>query len=53
MTHTARLVPYLDTQENRQYFGFVPFDCYWNRTVLLDDSENRFTRKDIVLLISQ
>lgn len=52
MTHTARLVPHLDPQENRQFFGFVPFDEYWNRTVLLDLKERPFTRKDIVLEIA-
>lgn len=49
MTEIAHLVPFLDSQENRMFFGFVPFDDYWNRTILLDGKEKRFTRKDIVL----
>lgn len=52
MTHTARLVPYLDSQENRKFFGFVPFEEFWNRTILLDSNEHPFTRKDIVHAIA-
>lgn len=43
-----RLVPYLDTQGNRQLFGFVTFDEYWNRVILIDADQTDYTRADIV-----
>lgn len=48
MTHTADLVPFLDSQENRQFFGFSKFDDYWNRVILLDGNEKPFSRRNIV-----
>lgn len=52
MTHTAELIPYLDSLENRCFFGFSKFDDYWNRVILLDGHENPFTRKDIILFVA-
>lgn len=52
MTHTAELVPYLDSQENRRFFGFSQFDNYWNRIILLDGHKIPFSRKDICLSVA-
>lgn len=52
MTHTAELIPYLDTLENRRLFGFSKFEDYWKRVILLDGCENPFRRKDIVLSVA-
>lgn len=52
MTHTAELIPYLDSQENRRFFGFSTFDDYWNRVILLDGHKNPFARKEIVLSVA-
>lgn len=47
-----RLVPYLDSQQNRAFFGFVPFEEYWNRVVLMDADETAYTRKGIVCAVA-
>lgn len=52
MTHTAELVPFLDSLENRRFFGFSRFDDYWNRVILLDGNETSFSRRDIVLSVA-
>lgn len=48
MTSSAQIVSLLDPQESRLFFGFVPFDEYWNRTILVDGSETVFTRAKII-----
>lgn len=47
-----RLIPCLDSQQNRDFFGFVPFDEYWNRVILMDANKNSYTRKGIVLAVA-
>lgn len=45
-----KFIPYLDDVIN--CFGFVKFDEYWNRIVFIDSHKKIFTRKDIVLFVS-
>lgn len=47
-----RLVPSLDSLQNQIFYGFVPFEEYWNRTVLMDANENFYTRKGIVCAVA-
>lgn len=44
-------VPYLD-DVSAQIFGYVEFDEYWNRTIFIDQHNNSFTRKEIVLAVA-
>jgi hypothetical protein len=44
-------IPYLDETPGDK-FGFVDFNEYWNRNIFIDNNKNKFTRKDIVLAIT-
>lgn len=44
-------IPYLDDVP-AQSFGYVEFDEYWNRAIFVDQHNNSFTRKEIVLAVA-
>ena len=44
-------VPYLDDVPSN-VFGYVDFDKYWNRIIFIDQNNNLFTRKEIVLAVA-
>jgi len=52
-THAGKqfFIPYLD-EIPKDTFKFVDFNDYWNRIIFVDNKNNRFSRKEIVLALS-